>query len=104
MKHAADGCQGARSPIKEELGKLLQALGRHLLDPLDDFLQPEAAVEIHVHLSEPGHPATGALEAEEEIAFELFLGAPKLRGTYRLIPDLPELGLDVRCAGVAFPP
>src|SRR3970040_1613705 len=94
LQDAADGSQGTRPAIKKGLGELPEALRRHLLDPLDDLLEPEAAVEGNVHLGETGHPAVGALEAEEEITLELLLGASQIRGTHRLIPNLSELPLD----------
>ena len=87
-------------------------------DAVDNLVELEEALEVHLLASEVGHARHGAFEREQEIAFELILGAAELAGLERLSFETAEFlhdefddldgavrgssGVDAERAGVAI--
>jgi hypothetical protein len=77
---AAEHGEGDTVGVEEVSGHGHDFFLRDGFDALDDFVEVEEALEVHLLAREVRHARHGAFEREEEIAFELVLSTAELAG------------------------
>ena len=81
---AAEKGEGDSVRMKEVGGHLHDLFFSDGFDAVEDFVEAEEALEVHLLAGEVGHAGHGAFEGEQEIALELILGAAELAWLERL--------------------
>src|SRR5574341_2356149 len=89
-----NGSDGECLVPQDPLGERPELIGGDPFDPGNDLIQLMVALEVDLHLGKTGHPTAGALQSEEQVAFELILRLLEINGIDRFIPETGAFGSD----------
>src|SRR3990172_10766450 len=94
LRERTNGGDGECLVPQDPLGERPELIGGDTFDPGNDLIQLMVALEIDLHLGKASHPTAGALQTEEQVAFELILRLLEINGIDRFIPETGAFGSD----------